>query len=151
MKLINKLTGRESTQPQNMTLRQKVDIDKICRNLKQLLDSADTKQKKALRDDDKQNDIQRNIYCFYIEFATTTLEDEFLLIETSTERTLFLEANKDNYTETRDLHPNVKLAYIEPEEHDQIIDYVIKLEASVEAKKNLPSDFFNAIDRMDAI
>lgn len=145
MKLINKLTGRESTQPQEMKKSQIVGIQKICDDLKKWITTA----KRFLSD--AIIEIQTNIYCFYIEFDSQELEDEYLLLETLAEKQAFLDDNEGNYTETRDLHPNVKLSYKHPKEHDQIIDFVVKLEEYIEAEKNLPSDFFNAIDRMDAI
>jgi hypothetical protein len=144
MKLINKLTGRESTQPQDMTTKQIVEIDKICTNLRCLITNSVNKQIDALKD------IQTSIYCFYIEFATEELETEYLALSNEAQRQAFLDANIENYTETRDLHPNVKLLYTFPDEQNQIIDFVEKLEALVEANNNLPSDFYNAIDRLDA-
>lgn len=144
MKQINKLTGLESTQPENMKMSQVADIEKICKDLKILIGSSTKKQVTAL------NIIQTSIYCFYIEFSTQEIEDEYLALSTLAEKQLFLSANVDDYTETRDLHPNVKLLYTYPEEQNQIIDFVQKLEALIEANNNLPSDFYNAIERLDA-
>jgi hypothetical protein len=145
MKLINKLTGRESTQPQDMKKSQIVDIQKICDNLKLWIGNSIRFLKKSLVE------TQTNIYCFYVEFSTQELEDEYLLLETIPEKQAFLDANEGLYTETRGLHPNVKLLYTYPEEQDQIIDFVQKKEAFLEAESNLPDDFYRAIDRLDSL
>lgn len=174
MQKINPILGLPSTEPSEMTTAQIVDIDTICKNIQTNVRLTIPKLKIMLKQieeniyinyitfvtqelEDEYLAITETEYVAPVEYqeATETTEEvlavEEVLAGTELEnKNRFIESltKEVDYTQEYDLHPNIKLLYITPEETDLIIRFSVATREMLDVIELLPNDMFNAIERL---